>query len=149
MPKFVRVLFLCFMLSLQSTSSRQAPSRGETVNSTASFDWDGDGKHDGFLLHVEKQYDYGIESGRQSKEKFWWYHCWLEVKAAQDQKVIWQDEWSAKEEDVASFRDMADFGPDKEFFQNWFTLRNIFEKNGTVNRLSYGSSLGTILTATF
>jgi hypothetical protein len=105
----------------------------ETIDASANYDWDADGRPDKFSLHVEKQRDYSIESGKQSKEKIWWYHCWLVVKSAKSGREIWQDEWSVKEDDMPSFKELADFSSEREYFQRWFTIRNTYEPNKVFN----------------
>lgn len=103
---------------------QQEPLTTETIDTSADYDWDADGKPDKFSLHVEKQFDYSIESGKLSEKKSWWYHCWLAVKGTKNSRQIWQDEWSVKEDDMPSFKELTDFSADREYFQRWFAIRN-------------------------
>ena len=135
----IKTTVLCLLILLSSFWPRQSqqdqnkPVTSEIIDAFADFDWDGDGKPDRFNLHLEKQLNYAVEARTQSKEKFWWYHCWFSVRGSHDGKEIWRDEWSVKEDDVPSFKDMANFSSNREFFQKWFTISSTFEPGKTVN----------------
>ena|SRR5256885_6912418 len=128
--------FFCILSFFFLPSPRlqlQKPETAETIDTSAYYDWDADGKPDHFNLHVQKALDYSIDSAKKSKEKFWSYHCWLTVKGTKGGTEIWSDEWSVKEDDISSFKDMADFSTNQEYFQKWFTIANNFESGKTVN----------------
>jgi hypothetical protein len=135
----IKISLLCPLILLSSLWPHRSPQNknklvpSEIIDAFANFDWDGDGKPDQFTLHVEKQFDYSIESEKTSKEKFLWYHCWLSVRGSHSGKEIWRDEWSVKEDDMPSFKDMANFSMNREFFVQWFKIRNAFEPGKTVN----------------
>jgi hypothetical protein len=128
LPKILAVSTICINLALSPAA--QAPTHAAPSTATApvrfhtetQFDWDGDGTPDVFRLRVEKQLDFAVEGPKhiQSKEKLWWYHCWLKIESGADHAVLWQDEWSIKENDIGSFQDLVDFKTPKEFFDNWF-----------------------------
>jgi hypothetical protein len=102
--------FFCLVSIFPLPSPQLQPQRPETterIDASANYDWDADGKQDHFNLHVQRELDYSIESAKSSKEKFWWYHCQLTVKGTKSGTEIWGDEWSVKEDDMSSFKDMA------------------------------------------
>jgi hypothetical protein len=131
MTVFSKILALStIFISLFLSPLAQAPTYSVTTTVTApvrfhterQFDWDGDGTPDVFSLRVEKQLDFAVEGPNhiQTKERLWWYHCWLKVESGADHTVLWHDEWSVKESDLGSFQDMVNFETPKEFFDNWF-----------------------------
>src|SRR6266705_648418 len=131
---FISFFCLLSIFSLPSPQLQlQEPETTETIDTSAYYDWDADGKTDHFGLHVQKELDYSTESARKSKEKLWWYHCWLTVKSTKGGTEIWRDEWSVKEDDMSSFKDMADFSTNQKYFQKWFTIPSNFESGKTVN----------------
>ena len=86
------------------------------------YDWDGDGIPDHFRLRVQKEVEPLLEGLEQtpSKTQHWSYHCWLVVESGFDNSTLWEDEWSVRESDIASFREVLDFKTPDEFFSKWF-----------------------------
>lgn len=135
LTSLVPIFCLLFVFPVQSPQPQmQEPLAVEQLDASANYDWDADGKPDHFSLHVQKELDYSSESEKTSKEKFLWYHCWLSVKGTKNGTEIWRDEWSVKDGDMSSFKEMADFFQDTEYFQRWFAIPNNFENGKILNR---------------
>jgi hypothetical protein len=89
------------------------------------YDWNGDGLPDHFRLRVQKEVEPlvgGLEK-TPSKSQHWSYHCWLVVESGFDNSTLWEDEWSVREFDLASFREIVDFRTPDEFFSKWFSWK--------------------------
>ena len=99
------------------------------------YDWNGDGIPDRFLLRVQKEVEPLVEGLEQtpSKTQHWSYHCWLVVESGFDNSTLWEDEWSVRESDVASFREIVDFRTPGEFFSKWFTWKFVGARNQELN----------------
>ncbi len=90
----------------------------------ANIDFDGNSTPDAVVLKVRKELDYAVNpyTEERSKEKYWWYHCWLEVTSGQEGKLFYKDEWSIKESDVYEYAKVGvmDFETPEEFFNRYF-----------------------------
>ena len=101
------------------------PPDTKSFYAETEYDWNGDGRPDHFRLRVHKEIEPLVEGLEQapSKHQHWSYHCWLVVESGLDNSTLWEDEWSVKESDMASFRQILDFGFPEKFFWNWFTWK--------------------------
>jgi len=99
------------------------------------YDWNGDGIPDDFRLRVQKEVEPLVEGLEQtpSKTQHWSYHCWLVVESGFDNSTLWEDEWSVRESDVASFREIVDFRTPDEFFSKWFRWKFGGARNQELN----------------
>ena len=109
--------------TISPTGSLPQSAEGLPVLADAEFDWNADGVPDRFRLRAQKEVGYATEgSGRPpSRKKSSWYHCWFVVQSAADNSMLWEDEWSVKDADLLSFREILDFMDARSFFGNWFT----------------------------
>lgn len=107
----------------------------ELFHVEAEYDWNGDGMPDHFRLRVQKEMDPVIEGLEEapSRNQYWLYHCWLVVESGFDNSTLWEDEWSVKESELISFREIANFRTSEEFFPKWFTWKFGGEHNQEVN----------------
>jgi len=119
------VLYLTCTTISRAASLSQSPE-GLLSLAEAAFDWNADGVPDRFLLRAQKEVGYATEgSGRPpSRKKSTWYHCWFVVQSGADNSMLWEDEWSVKDADLLSFRDLLEFRDPRSFFGNWFTWRS-------------------------
>jgi len=118
---------LCRPVTVKS-SGPPAPAMSkdtEIYYAEAEYDWNGDGSPDRFRLRVQKEMAPIVEGLEQtpSKNQHWMYHCWLMVESGFDNSALWEDEWSVKEPDMLSFREILDFRAPDQFFRDWFTWK--------------------------
>lgn len=103
--------------------AQEAEQKGKPdYSATTKFDFDGDTKPDTFHLEVRKERDYSYNPATQetSKEKFLWYRCRLKITSGADKRVLLEDEWSIKENDLESFRLRFNFETPQELFNRYF-----------------------------
>jgi hypothetical protein len=106
-------------------------AEGRPFLTEAEFDWNGDGVPDLFRLRAQREVGYipeGSDKAR-SKSKSSWYHCWLVVQSGVDNSTLWEDEWTVKEADLISFREILDFTGAQRFFDNWFNWKFVDANN--------------------
>ncbi len=136
------LLLFTFFVSCQSAISEPPHRRllSKLVNDdlyhvATEYDWNGDGIPDRFLLRVQKEVEPLVEGLEQtpSKTQHWSYHCWLVVESGFDNSTLWEDEWSVRESDVASFGEIVDFRTPGEFFSKWFTWKFVGARNQELN----------------
>ncbi len=136
------LLLFAFFVSCQSTISeplyRSSPSKlvnDDLYYVETEYDWNGDGISDNFRLRVQKEVEPLVEGLEQtpSKTQHWSYHCWLVVESGFDNSTLWEDEWSVRESDVASFREIVDFRTPDEFFSKWFRWKFGGARNQELN----------------
>jgi hypothetical protein len=134
-------LFSIWQLAMLKSSQALAPATPpdtETFYAETEYDWNGDGNPDHFRLRAHKEIEPFVEGLEQtpSKHQHWSYHCWLVVESGFDNSTLWEDEWSVKESEMRSFREILDFGWSGYFFQKWFTWK--FEgEHGHDSNLNY------------
>ena len=131
---FAVLLTAVFCLTCTTTTRTGAlPQSAEGLPSLAEaeFDWNGDGVPDRFRLRAQKEVGYATAGagGPPSRKKSSWYHCWLFVQSGADNSTLWEDEWSVKDADLFSFREILDFIDARSFFENWFTWRLLDANN--------------------
>jgi hypothetical protein len=109
--------------TISRTASLSQSAEGVHSLAEAHFDWNADGVPDRFRLRAQKEVGYATDgSGRPpSRKKSTWYHCWFIVQSGADHSMLWEDEWSVKDADLLSFREILDFRDARSFFGNWFT----------------------------
>ena len=136
------LLLFAFFVSCQSTISeplyRRPPSKlvnDDLSHAETEYDWNGDGIPDHFRLRAQKEVEPQVEGLEQtpSKTQHWSYHCWLVVESGFDNSTLWEDEWSVRESDVASFREIVDFRTPDEFFSKWFRWKFGGARNQELN----------------
>ena len=117
--------------TISRTGSLPQSAEGSPSLAEAEFDWNADGAPDRFRLRAQKEAGYAIESsGRPpSRKKSSWYHCWFIVQSGADNSTLWEDEWSVKDADLLSFREIVDFRDARSFFGNWFTWKLLDANN--------------------
>jgi hypothetical protein len=125
---FLSTLFGIFQPATFKSGHLLAPARPPDTKSSyaeTEYDWNGDGRPDHFRLRVHTEIEPLVEGLEQapSKHQHWSYHCWLVVESGLDNSSLWEDEWSVKESDMTSFRQILDFGFPENFFRNWFTWK--------------------------
>lgn len=121
-------LFVSCQFAISEPLHRRLPSKlvnDDLYHVETEYDWNGDGIPDRFRLRVQKEVEPLVEGLEQtpSKTQHWSYHCWLVVESGFDNSTLWEDEWSVRESDVASFREIVDFRTPAEFFSRWFTWK--------------------------
>jgi hypothetical protein len=111
------------------------PGNAELYHAETEYDWNGDGVPDHFRLRAQKEVEPPVEGleDSPSRKQHWAYHCWLLVKSGYDNSILWEDQWSVKESDMASFRETLDFRTPDEFFLKWFTWKFGGENNQELN----------------
>lgn len=138
-----KVFFLsAFLVSCQPAISEPnlllAPTKlgnAELFHDEAEYDWNGDGRPDHFRLRVQKEVEPIVEGLEQtpSRNQHWSYHCWLVVESGFDNSTLWEDEWTVKESELISFREIVNFTTPEEFFPKWFTWKFGGEHNQEAN----------------
>lgn len=111
------------------------PWSSEPYHAETEYDWNGDGVLDHFRLRAQKEVEPPVEGleDSPSKKQHWAYHCWLLVESGYDNSILWEDQWSVKESDMASFRETLDFRTPDEFFLKWFAWKFGGENNQELN----------------
>ncbi len=136
------LLLFVFFVSCESAISeprhRHRPPMllgDDLSHAETEYDWNGDGIPDHFRLRAQKEVEPQVEGLEQtpSKTQHWSYHCWLVVESGFDNSTLWEDEWSVRESDVVSFREIVDFRTPDEFFSKWFTWKFGREPNHELN----------------
>jgi hypothetical protein len=116
---------------------RAQPKLGnaELYHAETEYDWNGDGVPDHFRLRVQKEVEPPVEGleDSPSRKQHWAYHCWLLVESGYDNSILWEDQWSVKESDMVSFREILDFRTPDEFFLKWFAWKFGGENNQELN----------------
>ena len=136
------LLLFVFFVSCESAISeprhRHRPPMllgDDLSHAETEYDWNGDGIPDHFRFRAKKEVEPQVEGLEQtpSKTQHWSYHCWLVVESGFDNSTLWEDEWSVRESDVVSFREIVDFRTPDEFFSKWFTWKFGREPNHELN----------------
>jgi hypothetical protein len=111
------------------------PGNAELFHAETEYDWNGDGVPDHFRLRAQREVAPPLEGleDSPSRKQHWAYHCWLLVESGYDNSILWEDQWSVKESEITSFREILDFKSADEFFLKWFTWKFTGENSRELN----------------